>query len=126
MPQKPLPANKIRQLLHFSVDDYFNKTETAKGLRIARSSATKYIKAFKSSTLTLTDLENVGSAKLAKLLFPGNSHPTQSDRKVRFLDRIESVHSRIEHDRPIIWIVARQHLLSLFEFVSGRSEVFRY
>jgi hypothetical protein len=35
MPQKPLPANKIRQLLHFSVDDYFNKTETAKGLRIA-------------------------------------------------------------------------------------------
>jgi hypothetical protein len=84
MPQKPLPANKIRQLLHFSVDDYFNKTETAKGLRIARSSATKYVKAFKSSTLTLTDLENVGSAKLAKLLFPGNSHPVPSGMRLEF------------------------------------------
>jgi response regulator of citrate/malate metabolism len=59
LPQRPLPANKIRQLLHFAVDDDFNKTETAKRLGIARSSATKYIKAFNSSTLTLTDLENV-------------------------------------------------------------------
>ena len=110
MPQKPLPANKIRQLLNFSVDDYFNKTETAKGLRIARNSATKYIKAFKNSTLTLTDIENVGSAKLAELLFPGNSHPTQSDRKVRFLDRIEAVHSRIEHDRLSILDVWREEV----------------
>ena len=70
LPQRPLPANIIRQLLHFAVDDEFNKTETAKRLGIARSSATKYIKAFDSSTLTLTDLENVGSAKLAKITFP--------------------------------------------------------
>jgi len=98
MPQKPIPANKIRQLLHFSVADNFNKSQSARRLRIARNSATKYIEAFKSSTLTLTDIENVGSAKLAKLLFSSNRPPTQSDRKVRFLDRIESVHSRIEHD----------------------------
>src|SRR5258705_4987742 len=70
MPQKPLPANKIRQLLNFSGDDYFNKTETAKGLRIARNSATKYIKAFQNSTLTLTDIENVGSAQHAELRVP--------------------------------------------------------
>ena len=80
MPQKPIPASKVRQLLLFSVADNFNKRETAKRLRIARSSATKYIKAFKSSTLTLTDIENVGSAKLAKLLFPGNSRPTPTCR----------------------------------------------
>jgi hypothetical protein len=110
MPQRPLPANKIRQLLHFAVDDDFNKTESAKRLGIARSSATKYIKAFNSSMLTLTDLENVGSAKFAKLLFPGNSQPTQSDRKARFLDRIESVHSRIEHDRLSVLDVWREEV----------------
>ena len=77
MPQRPLPADKIRRLLHFAAYDDFNKTETAKRLGIARSSATKYIKAFNSSTLTLTDLENVGGAKFAKLLFPSNSHPAQ-------------------------------------------------
>ena len=32
LPQRPLPANIIRQLLHFAVDDEFNKTETAKRL----------------------------------------------------------------------------------------------
>jgi transposase len=110
MPQRPLPANKIRKLLHFSVDDYFNKTETAKGLRIARTSATKYINAFKNSTLTLTDVETVGSAKLAKLLFPNNSRPAQSNRKVSFLDRIETVHSRIEHDRLSIRDVWREEV----------------
>ena len=110
MPQRPLPANKIRKLIHFSVNDYFNKTETAKELRITRSSATKYIRAFKNSTLTLTDIENADGARLAKLLFPGNSHPTQSDRKARFLDRIESVHSRIEHDRLSILDVWREEV----------------
>jgi transposase len=110
LPQRPLPANKIRQLLHFAVDDDFNKTETAKRLGIARSSATKYIKAFNSSTLTLTDLENVGSAKFAKLLFPSNSQPTQSDRKARFLNRIEPVHSRIEHDRLSVLDVWREEV----------------
>lgn len=104
MAMSGLPANIVRQLLHFAVDDDFNKTETAKRFGIARNSATKY----NSSTLTLTDLENVGSAKLAKLLFPSNSQPTQSDRKARFLDRIESVHSRIEHDRLSVLDVWRE------------------
>ena len=84
--------------MYFSVADNFNKSQTATRLRIARSSATKYIQAFKTSELTLTDVENVGSAKLAKLLFPNNRRPTQSGRKVNFLNRLESVHSRIEHD----------------------------
>jgi transposase len=99
LPQRPLPANKIRRLLHFAAFDDFNKTEAAKKLGIARSSATKYIKAFKATALTLTDIENVSSANFGKLLFPSNSQTTLSDRKVRFLNRIESVHSRIERDR---------------------------
>jgi transposase len=103
-----MPASKVRQLLHFSVADNFNKNQSAKRLRIARSSATKYIEAFKSSALTLTDIENVGSAKLAKLLFSSNRPPTQSDRKMRFLDRIESVHSRIEHDHLSVLDVWRE------------------
>jgi hypothetical protein len=110
LPQRPLPANKIRQLLHFAADDDFNKTETAKRLGIARSSATKYIKAFNSSAPTLTDLENVGSAKFAKLLFPSNSQPTQSVRKARFLNRIEPIHSRIEHDRLSVLNVWREEV----------------
>jgi response regulator of citrate/malate metabolism len=69
MPQKPISANKVRQLLRFSAAESFNKSQTAKRLKIARSSATKYIKAFKRSALTLTDLERVSSAALAKLLF---------------------------------------------------------
>jgi transposase len=110
LPQRPLPANKLRQLLHFAVYDDFNKTETAKKLGIARSSASKYIKAFNASTLTLTDLENVGGAKFAKLLFPRNSHPARSDRKARFLNRIEPVHSRIEHDRLSVLDVWREEV----------------
>jgi transposase len=110
MPQKPMPASKVRQLLHFSVADNFNKNQSAKRLRIARSSATKYIEAFKSSALTLTDIENVGSAKLAKLLFSSNRPPAQSDRKMRFLDRIESVHSRIEHDHLSVLDVWREEV----------------
>ncbi len=110
MPQKPIPANKIRQLLHFSVADNFNKSQSARRLRIARSSATKYIEAFKSSTLTLADIENVGSAKLAKSLFSSNGPPAKSDRKVRFLDRIESVHSRIEHDCLSVFDVWREEV----------------
>jgi hypothetical protein len=84
MPQKPMPASKVRQLLHFSVADNFNKNQSAKRLRIARSSATKYIEAFKSSALTLTDIENVGSAKLAKLLFSSNRPPPSRIEKCDF------------------------------------------
>ena len=47
MPQAPLPAYKIRKLLQRCFADNFNKTQTANQLRIARSSETKYVNAFK-------------------------------------------------------------------------------
>src|SRR5712691_9131181 len=78
MPQKPIPANKVRQLLHLSAAEDFNKCQSAERLGIARSSATKYIEAFKRSALTLTDIDNVRSAKLADLLFSRNRGPSQS------------------------------------------------
>jgi hypothetical protein len=96
--------------LRLSVGDNFNKSQSAKQLRIARSSATKYIDAFKRSALTLTDIENVGGAKIVDLLFSRHGPPTQSDRKVRFLDRIASIHSRIEHDRLTILNVWREEV----------------
>ena len=51
MPQAPLPAYKIRKLLQQCLADNFNKTQTANQLRIARSSATKYVNAFRPSAL---------------------------------------------------------------------------
>jgi transposase len=98
MPQKSISANKVCQLLHLSASENFNKSQSAKRLKIARSTATKYIKAFQRSTLTLTDIERVGSAALANLLFAGHRPRSQSDRKANFLDRIEAIHYRIEHD----------------------------
>ena len=99
MPAIPIPATKIRRLLHLSVADNFNKSQSAMLLRIARNSATKYIEAFKCSALTLTDVEAVDSAELVKLLFPNKIRSNnKSDRKAEFLNRIESIHSRIEHD----------------------------
>jgi hypothetical protein len=114
MPQKPISTNKVRQLLLFSTVDNFNKSRSAKRLKIARSTATKYIKAFHRSGLTLTDIERVGSTALADLLFAGHRRRSQSDRKASFLDRIESIHDRVEHDRLSILDVwreeaARQH-----------------
>jgi transposase len=110
MPQKPIPANKLQQLLHFGAGYNFNKSQSAKQLRIARSTATKYIDAFKRSELTLTDIESVGGAKIVDLLFPRHGAPTQSDRKVRFLDRIASIHSRMEHDRLTVLDVWREEV----------------
>jgi len=69
MPQKPIPANKVRQLLHLSAAEDFNKCQSAERLGIARSSATKYIEAFKRSALTLTDIDNVRSAKTCRFYF---------------------------------------------------------
>jgi len=110
MPQKPITTNKVRQLLHLSAGENFNKCQSSKQLRIARSSATKYIEAFKRSALTLADIENVGGAKLVELLFPRHGAPTQSDRKVRFLVQIASIHSRIEHDRLSVLDVWREEV----------------
>ena len=59
MPQAPLPEYKIRKLLQRCFADNFNKTQTASQLRIARSSATQYVNAFKRSALTLSDIELV-------------------------------------------------------------------
>jgi hypothetical protein len=58
--------------------------------------------------------ERVGSTALANLLFAGHRCRSQSDKKASFLDRIESIHYRIEHDRLSIFDVwreeaARQH-----------------
>jgi hypothetical protein len=49
MPQKPISATKVRQLLHFSTVENFNKSQSAKRLKMARSTATKYVKAFHRS-----------------------------------------------------------------------------
>ena len=99
MSQKPIPAIKVRQLFLLSLSGSFNKSQSTKRLRIARSSAAKYIKAFKHSELALTDIEHVGRTKITKLLFPSFGQAPQSDRKMRLLGRFTSIHSRIEHDR---------------------------
>jgi transposase len=98
MPQAPLPAYKIRKLLQQCLADNFNKTQTANQLRIARSSATKYVNAFRRSALTLCDIEQAGRVDFAALLFPNIKRSTPPDRKVRLLARLASVNSRIEHE----------------------------
>jgi transposase len=76
----------------------FNKTQVANQLKIARTSATKYVNAFMRSALTLSDIEHARQTELATLLFPSRKHPIQSQRKVLFLRRFGSIHSRIEND----------------------------
>jgi hypothetical protein len=98
MPQTPLPAYKIRKLLQQCLADNFNKTHTANQLRMARSSATKYVNAFRRSALSLCDIERARRADFACLLFPNTKRSTPPDRKVRLVARLPSVHSRIEHD----------------------------
>lgn len=98
MPQKRIQANKVRQLLQLSAAENFNKFQAAKRLVIARSSARKYIMAFEQSWLTLTDIESVRGRGLFRLLFSNHRERIQSGKKVRFLDRIKFIHSRIEHD----------------------------
>jgi hypothetical protein len=110
MPQKPIPASKVRQLLHLSAAENFNKCQSAERLGIARSSATKYIEAFKRSELTLMDIDSVRGANLVDLLFSRNQSPCQSAKEVRFLDRIEFIHSRIERDRLSVLDVWREEV----------------
>jgi hypothetical protein len=98
MPQPPLSTYTIRKLLHRCAADNFNKAQTASQLRIARSSATKYINAYKRSSLTLSQIDSMPRAKLIDLLFPNWKRPTPSHRKRRLLERLPSIHSRIEID----------------------------
>jgi transposase len=97
MPQNPLAAAKVKKLLHLCLSDAFNKSGTARELRISRGSASKYIKAFTRSELSLSDIAHVGSVELAKLLFPdrGQAWSGQSDRKLRLLGLFSSIHSKI-------------------------------
>src|ERR1700730_807876 len=97
MPQAPIPAQKIRQLLRLYHGENFNKSQTAKRLKIARTTARRYIEAFNRSALTLSDIEHLGRAQLAAKLFSGHG-PAQSDRKIQLLGRLASVHLRIEND----------------------------
>ena len=98
MPQPPLSTSIIRKLLHGCSADKFNKTQTARQLRIARSSATKYIDAYKRSSLTLSEINSMPRAKLLNVLFPRSKSATSSHRKLRLLARLPSIHSRIEID----------------------------
>jgi transposase len=98
MPQPPLPAYKIRKLLQQCLAGNFNKTQTAKQLRISRSSATKYVNAFRRSTLSLCNIERARRADFADLLFSNTKRPTSPHRKARLLARLSLVHSRIEQD----------------------------
>jgi transposase len=112
MPQNPLPACKIRRLLQLCLIDNFSKNQTARRLRIARNSVRKYVEAFRRSTLTPSDIKHAGRAEFASLLFPGHGRPTQSDRKIRLLGRLVSVHSRIEHDGLSILDAWREEVAS--------------
>src|SRR5215469_12798842 len=98
MPQTPLSTPTIRKLLHRSIADNFNKAQTARALRISRSSARKYIDAFKRSSLTLSEINRMPRVKLIDLLFPKSKPPIPSRRKLQLLARLPSIHSRIEID----------------------------
>ena len=98
MPQPPLSTSTIRKLLHRCVADNFNKAQTARQLRISRSSAMKYIDAFKRSSLTLREISRAPPANLIELLFPSSKYRTPSRKKLQLLARLSSIHSRIEID----------------------------
>jgi transposase len=98
MPQNPIPIQKVRQLLRLYLGENFNKSQTATRLKIARTSARRYIEAFNRSALTLSDIEHLGRAQLVAQLFSNHGRPAQSDRKIQLLGRLASVHSRIEND----------------------------
>ena len=99
MPQAPLPAHRLRKLLLASVAANFNKTKAANQLRIARSSATKYINAFRRSALTTSEIERARQDQLYPLLFPIRKSIAHSNKQsLRLADRLEIIHSRIEND----------------------------
>jgi transposase len=98
MPQPHISTPAIRKLLNTCAADDFNKTQTARRLRISRSSAKKYINAFKRSSLTLSEIDSLPRARLIDRLFPASKHSTSSPRKLRLLACLPSIHSRIEID----------------------------
>jgi hypothetical protein len=98
MPQPPLSTSTIRKLLRRCAANNFNKAQTARQLGIARSSATKYINAYKRSSLALSQIDSMPRAKLIDLLFIKSKSPTLSHRKLWLLARLPSIHSRIETD----------------------------
>ncbi len=98
MPQSPLPAHKIRKLLHRYAANNFNKAQAATQLRISRNSATRYIDAFKRSSMTLSEIDCLPRSQLVVRLFPNSKHPIRSRRKRQLLDRLPAIHSRIAID----------------------------
>jgi DNA-binding transcriptional regulator LsrR (DeoR family) len=65
MPQIPLPAYKIRRLFQLCLIDNVSRNQTARRLRIARSSVRKYVEALRRSALTLSDIKHADRAELA-------------------------------------------------------------
>jgi hypothetical protein len=96
MPQNPIPAYKVRRLLLLCLDGDFNKSQSARRLKIARSSAGKYIVAFKTSALSFADIEHVNTKDLAELLFRTCRRPNQTAKRVRLLRRFSTINARIE------------------------------
>jgi hypothetical protein len=96
MPQNPISAHKVRQLFLLCLADDFNKSQSAMRLKIARSSAGKYIEAFRKSTLTFADIEHLNTGDLAKLLFPTGRRPNPTPKKVRLFRRFSTINARIE------------------------------
>jgi transposase len=107
MPQPHLSTSTIRKLLNKCDAEDFNKAQTAKQLQISRSSAKKYITAFKQSSLTLSEIDGLPRARLIDRLFPGSKHQAPSLRKLRLLACLPSIHSRID-DGLSIWDVWRE------------------
>ena len=95
MPQPHLHAHKIRMLFLYCAAENFNKIKAANQLGIARSTATKYISAFRQSGLTISEIEHARPGKLHMLLFPNCKHP-QSNKKDLLIGRLAFIHSRIE------------------------------
>jgi hypothetical protein len=98
MPQPQLSTSTIRKLLNRCDAHDFNKTQTAKQLRISRSSLKKYITAFKQSSLTLPQIDSLPRARLIDSLFLDSKHQAPSPRKLRLLACLPSIHCRIETD----------------------------
>jgi hypothetical protein len=96
MPQNPIPAYKVKQLLLLCLAVDFNKSQSAKRLKIARSSAGKYIEAFRKSTLTFADIEHLNTTDLAELLFQTSRRPISSSRKARLISRLSTINAKIE------------------------------
>jgi transposase len=113
MPQNPIPAYKVRQLFLLCLADDFNKSQSAKRLKIARSSAGKYIEAFRKSTLTFADIEHLSTTDLAALLFQTSRRPICSPRKARLLNRLSTINARIKEGGLSIFDAWREDAATL-------------